>query len=416
MKTINSSDRKSLEALKGRRSNDFESVIQQIRPIVAEVKQQGDAALKQFARKFDALELSEIRVSQQRRKSARPSQALREALQLAKENIIKFHTQQMPKEWWCEIQPGIEAGQLVRPLGRVGCYIPGGRYPLVSTILMTVLPAKVAGVKEVIVCTPKATPEILVACEIAGVDQIYEVGGAGAIAAMAYGTESIPKVDKIVGPGSLYVAAAKKLVYGEVGIDFIAGPSEIVVIADQGANPVYIAADLLAQAEHDVASMALLITPSLALAEEVRVELSRQLQTLPTRQTAQASLEQNGAIILVESLEEAIEISNFFAPEHVVLFCDDPLLLAGVENAGSVFLGEYSPEAAGDYASGPNHVLPTGGFASAQSGLSVRDFIKTPTVQRLSKAGLKQISNSVVALAEAEGLTGHAQSIKVRMQ
>ena len=418
MKIIESKDRSALELLKERKI-DFSAIIEQVQPIVREVRKGGDAAIKRFSKQFDNRELMSIAVTQGRRDAAEPHVAmtLKEALKSANEHITKFHAHQMPKEWWIEILPGIEAGQLVRSLERVGCYIPGGRYSLVSTVLMTVLPAKIAGVKEVIVCTPKASPEILFACQLCGVDKIFEVGGAMAIAAMAYGTETVPKVDKIVGPGNLYVSAAKKIVYGDVGIDFIAGPSEVVIIADEEANPIYIAADLLAQAEHDVASMALCITPSRKFGEEVIDVVERMLEDLPTKETARASLEARGGIILVNSLEEAFAISNFLAPEHLEIHLDNPTAwLFLIENAGSVFLGKNAPEAAGDYASGPNHVLPTGGFAAAQAGLSVRDFIKTPSVQSLSKEGLRTIAPTIIALAEAEGLAGHSQSIKVRMQ
>jgi histidinol dehydrogenase len=418
MKIIESHDRSALELLKERKI-DFSAIVEQMQPIVREVRKGGDAAIKRFSKQFDKREQMSIAVTQERRDSAelQVASTLKQALKSAKENITKFHAHQMPKEWWVEILPGIQAGQLLRPLERVGCYIPGGKYPLVSTVLMTVLPAKIAGVKEVIVCTPKASPEILFACKLCGVDKIFEVGGAMAIAAMAYGTETIPKVDKIVGPGNLYVSAAKKIVYGDVGIDFIAGPSEVVIIADEEANPTYIAADLLAQAEHDAASMALCITPSRKLGAEVMNAVENMLEDLPTKETAKASLETRGAIILVSSLEEAFAISNFLAPEHLEIHLDNPTAwLSFIENAGSVFLGKNAPEAAGDYASGPNHVLPTGGLAAAQAGLSIRDFIKTPAVQYLSEEGLRAIAPTIIALAETEGLVGHAQSIKMRMQ
>jgi histidinol dehydrogenase len=418
MRTIESNDQSALEALKERKI-DFSSIVDEMRPIVREVKKNGDAAIKRFTKQFDKRELLSIAVAEKSRRAAQAqvSQTLKEALTIAKANIVKFHAEQLPKEWWVEILPGIQAGQLVRPLERVGCYIPGGRYPLVSTVLMTVLPGIIAGVKEIVVCTPKASPEILFACELCGVDKIFEVGGAMAIAAMAYGTETIPKVDKIVGPGNLYVSAAKKIVYGDVGIDCIAGPSEVIIIADEHANPCYIAADLLAQAEHDVTSMALCITPSIKLGTEVVAAVEKMLENLSTKETAKVALEARGAVVLVKSLEEAFAISNFLAPEHLEIHIDDAISwLGSVENAGSVFLGKYAPEAAGDYATGPNHVLPTGGFATAQSGLSVRDFIKTPTVQRLSEEGLRQIAPTIITLAEAEGLAGHAESIKVRMK
>jgi len=414
---IESSDRSALQKLKERKI-DFSAFVEKTRPIVSEVKEQGDSAILRFVKQFDKKELSHVEVDEKRINDAEKqvSETLKEALRTAEKNILKFHAAQMPKEWWIEILPGIEAGQLVRPLDRVGCYIPGGKYPLVSTVLMTVLPAKIAGVKEIVVCTPKACPEILFACKLCGVGRIFEVGGAMAIAAMAYGTETIPKVDKIVGPGNLYVSAAKKLVYGDVGIDFIAGPSEVVIIADENSNPSYIAADLLAQAEHGGDSMALCITPSKKLAGGVIEALKRGLETLPTKEMAKISLDAQGAIILVKSLEEAFEISNFLAPEHVEIFIEDAAeWVKFIENAGSVFLGQMASVAAGDYASGPNHVLPTGGFASAQSGLSVKDFIKTPTVQRLTYEGLRQIAPTIIALAEAEGLAGHAASIKTRI-
>lgn len=417
MKIIESPDQSTLQMLKERKV-DFNAIVERMQPVVLEVKNKGDSAIKKYAREFDKRELERLDVSIEKIETAQSevSSALKEALEIAIQNITKFHAEQLPREWWIDILPGIEAGQLVRPLESVGCYIPGGRYPLVSTVLMTVLPAKIAGVKKIIVCTPKPSPEILYACSLCGADQVFEVGGAAAISAMAYGTETIPKVDKIVGPGNLYVSAAKKIVYGDVGIDFIAGPSEVVIIGDENANPYYIAADLIAQAEHDPASMALFMTPSKKLALEVRDVLEKMLENLATVETAKASLETKGAILVIGSLDEAFAVSNFFAPEHLEIHVDDPeAWLDHVQNAGSIFLGPYAPESAGDYASGTNHVLPTGGFAASQSGLSVKDFVKTPTVQRLSKEGLGQIAPVIIALAEAEGLVGHAESIKVRM-
>jgi len=417
MKIIESTDRSALKDFKERKI-DFDAIMEKMRFIVQEIKGQGDAAIRRFIKQFDNRDQVDFAVSMERKIAARSqvSEMLKQALFQAKDNILKFHMNQMPQEWWMDIHPGLKAGQLVRPIQSVGCYIPGGRYPLASTVLMTVLPAVIAGVKEIVVCTPKAAPEILLACELCGVDNIFEVGGGMAIAAMAYGTETIPKVDKIVGPGNLYVSAAKKIVYGDVGIDLIAGPSEVVIIADEQANPCYIAADLLAQAEHDVASMAICITPSKKLGIEVKEAVEKLLENLPTKETVKSSLEARGAIILTNSLEEAFAISNFLAPEHLEVQVDDAASwLAYVENAGSIFLGAYAPVAAGDYASGPNHVLPTGGYAAAQSGLSVRDFLKTPTVQRLSEEGLRRMAPTIISLAEAEGLVGHAESIKIRI-
>lgn len=417
MRIIEVTDRTALKGLFERKT-DINAIVDKVQPIIQEVKNYGDAAIRRFVKQFDKRELVNIAVSEEMISKAQSqvSEALKEALAVAKSNIVKFHSKQMPKEWQVEVLPGIMAGQFVRPLQRVGCYIPGGRYPLVSTVLMTVLPAKIAGVKEVVVCTPKASPEILYACWLCGVDAVYEVGGPMAIAAMAYGSESILKVDKIVGPGNIYVSAAKKIVYGDVGIDFIAGPSEVVIIADEKSDADFIAADILAQAEHDAASMAICITPSRKLGDEVVKAVSKMLEMLPTKETAQASLKARGAVIIVDSLEQAFEISNTIAPEHLEIHIDDAALLTQVVNAGSVFLGKYSPEAAGDYASGPNHVLPTGGSAAAQAGLSIRDFVKMPTVQCLSEGGLRQIAPTIITMAEAEGLAAHAASIKVRIK
>ena len=417
MRMIESSDKVAIQLLKNRKV-DFSTIVENIRPVVQEVKEQGDAAIKRYIKKFDGKEVTKFQVD-----NIKISEAIHQlpinlvaSMQLAKSNIMKFHAGQMPGEKWLEILPGIRAGQIVRPIERVGCYIPGGRYPLISTVLMTVLPAKVAGVKEVVVFTPNARSEILAACHLCGVDEVYEVGGAMAIAAMAYGTETIEKVDKIVGPGNLYVSAAKKIVFGDVGTDFLAGPSEIVIIADQKSDASCIAADMIAQAEHDPASMSICITPSRALGNEVLTCIERQLEQLSTRGTAQSSLEARGAVIMTQSMEEAFAISNFLAPEHLAIYVEDEDLLSLVQNAGSIFLGKYSPVAAADYASGTNHVLPTGGFAAAQSGLSVRDFIKMPTVQRLTLEGLKGIASAVITLADAEGLAGHSQSIKERIK
>jgi histidinol dehydrogenase len=413
---IESTDVEALKELKERKI-DFSKVVEEVRPIVQEVRDKGDEAIKRFTQQFDKRTLQNMAVAMERRRQAETQvpDRLKEALAIAKENIWRFHAAQMPQEWWIEVMPGIRSGQLVRPLEKIGCYIPGGTYPLVSTVLMTLLPAKVAGVKQTVVCTPKASPEILYACTLCGADQVFEVGGPMAIAGMAYGTASIPKVDKIVGPGNLYVTAAKKLVYGDVGIDFLAGPSELLVIADAAAQPSFIAADLLAQAEHDLSAMVLCVTPSRELAMGVAQEVKARLEWLSTRSIAESSLNSRGGIVVVKDLEEAFSLSNFLAPEHLELHLEDPLLwIDAIENAGSIFLGSYSAEAAGDYASGPNHVLPTGGCAAAQSGLSVRDFIKMPTVQFLTKEGLERIAPAVIALAEAEGLTGHAESLALR--
>jgi histidinol dehydrogenase len=302
-------------------------------------------------------------------------------------------------------------GQVVRPLGTVAAYIPAGRYPLPSTILMTVIPAQVAGVANICVASPKPVDQVWGTATMLGVRRMFEIGGAQAIAAFAYGTRSVPKADRIVGPGNIYVAAAKKLLAGEVGIDFVAGPTEILIIAAEG-DPRHLAADLLAQAEHDVDASAVLLTTSRSLAAAVAREVERQLATLPTAAVAAQSIARNSAIVLVRSLEEAVEISNRFAPEHLSI--PDTRLLPGIEHAGSIFVGPFSPEAAGDYASGPNHVLPTGGAARVRGGLAVTDFMKVISVQQLSAAGLARLAPSIVTLARAEGLEAHARSVEVR--
>ena len=317
---------------------------------------------------------------------------------------------------------GITAGQIIRPLKTVGCYIPGGRAVYPSTILMTVIPAKIAGVSKVICCTPpaqngKVTNEILAAASISGADEIYSVGGAQAIAAMTYGTESIPKVDKIVGPGNIYVTTAKKLVYGDVDIDFPAGPSEVLIIADAESNPNYVALDMLAQAEHDPNAAAVLVTTSKTLAETVNKIINDKILFIPRKEIIEESLENYGRIILVDSLKEGAEFSNEYAPEHLIIMTSQPEeVLKDIHNAGSIFLGELTPVAAGDYGSGTNHVLPTSGCARLYSGLSTESFLKKPTIQRLTKEGLENLKDVVVTLAEYEGLYAHAESFKKRLK
>ncbi|MFQ5729626.1 MAG: histidinol dehydrogenase [Waddliaceae bacterium] len=411
IKRLYNPDRETLEkTLKTKTS--WKEALESVVPIVEAVRIDGDKALKKLAKQFDGVALDSLEVPI---KMPEIAEDIWQALKVAAENIRAYHKRQLPFEWQEEIQPGITVGEIVRPLEIVGCYIPGGRYPLVSTILMTAIPAMVAGVEKIIVCAPKVCPEIIAACAITGVDALYQVGGAHSIAAMAYGTETIPKVDKIVGPGNRYVTAAKKWVVGDVGIDFLAGPSEVLIVADDVANPSFLAADLLAQAEHDTDATAILVTFSEAIADRVEREIEKQLNALSTREIAQCSLEQNGLIIITSDLEEAFRISNTIAPEHLELQVKSPLsVLKKVKNAGAVFLGEYSVEAAGDYASGPNHVLPTGGVAKVHSGLSVRDFMKTPTLQFLSREGLQRISPSVWKLAEVEGLEAHMRSVLIR--
>ncbi|HTZ81835.1 MAG TPA: histidinol dehydrogenase, partial [Candidatus Acidoferrales bacterium] len=323
-------------------------------------------------------------------------------------NIRRFCERQKPRSW-TRSRGGISLGQIIRPLESIGCYVPGGRYPLVSTVLMTVIPAQVAGVKNIRVASPKPSKEVLGAAAMLGVQEFYRVGGAQAVAALAYGTKSIPQVDKIVGPGSAYVTAAKKLVSFDCAIDFLAGPTEAVVLCDSG-NPEFIAADLVAQAEHDVETISIFVTTSRKLARAVAASAARLAEENPT---AQQSLEKNGGILVASSREQAREWANRIAPEHITIAKED---LSFVENAGSVFVGDYSAQAAGDYASGPNHVLPTAGQARFRGGLSVLDFVKVITVQQLSAAGFRRIAPAIECLAEAEGLVAHANSIRVRCQ
>ena len=383
-----------------------------VRPILEDVRKRGDRALLEYARKFDGLARRTVRVSEEDLAAARRrlSPEFRRAVRTAAANIRDFARRQMPRAWMRQ-SGGVRVGQVVRPLGTVAAYVPAGRYPLPSTILMTAVPAQVAGVANICVASPKPVDQVWGTAAMLGLTRVFEMGGAQAIAAFAYGTRTVPKADRIVGPGNIYVAAAKKLLAGEVGIDFVAGPTEILIIATE-SDPRYLAADLLAQAEHDVDATAVLLTTSRRLATAVAKEVERQLATLPTAAVAAQSIARNSAIVLVRSIEEAVEISNRFAPEHLSI--PDARLLAGIEHAGSVFVGPYSPEAAGDYASGPNHVLPTSGAARVRGGLAVTDFVKVISVQQLSAAGLARIKPAIVTLARAEGLEAHARSVEVR--
>ena len=319
---------------------------------------------------------------------------------------------QLPPEEMLEVQPGLRLGQVVRPLESVAAYIPAGRYPLPSTVLMTVIPAQVAGVPNISIACPHPAGEILGTARMLEVRNVFEMGGAQAIAAFAFGTRTVPRADRIVGPGNIYVAAAKKLLAGEVGIEFVAGPTEIVIIAADG-DPKFLAADMLAQAEHDVDASAILLTTSKALANAVSREIERQLTTLPTAAVARKSIARNSAIIRVRTLDEAIELSNRFAPEH--LSVPEARMVEKVRHAGSVFVGAFSPEAAGDYASGPNHVLPTSGAARIRGGLSVWDYLKVISVQQLSAGALRALAPAITTLARAEGLEAHARSVEVRI-
>jgi histidinol dehydrogenase len=384
-----------------------------VRPILRAVRERGDKALVEFARRYDGLDRSSVRVPvrELERAAADLPRALVSAVRAASKRIRAFATLQMPRQRIESLEPGLVAGQVVRPLDAVAAYIPSGRYPLPSTLMMTVIPAQVAGVREIAVATPRPVPVVYGVARRLGVQDVFRMGGAHAIAAFAFGTRTVPKVDRIVGPGNIYVAAAKKLLAGEVGIDFIAGPTEILIIAAEG-EPKVLAADLLAQAEHDVEAAAILLTTSKSLARRVASEVDRQLAALPTAPVASRSIAKNSAIILVRSLDEAVELANRFAPEHLSLPSMD--LLRQVRHAGSVFVGPHSPEAAGDYASGPNHVLPTSGAARVRGGLSAADFVKVISVQKLAPAALARLAPAITTLARAEGLEAHARSVEVR--
>jgi histidinol dehydrogenase len=384
-----------------------------VRPILDAVRKRGDKALVEYARKLDGLDRKTVRVPARDLRQACTALApeFRAAVETATANIRAFAEMQMPVEQILEVQRGIRLGQVARPLDSVAAYIPGGRYPLPSTVMMTVVPAQVAGVPNISVACPRPAPEVLGTAQLLGVSDVFRMGGAHAVAAFAYGTRTVPRADRIVGPGNIYVAAAKKLLAGEVGIDFIAGPTEILIIAAEG-DPRHLAADMLAQAEHDVDASAVLLTTSRLLARSVAKEVDRQLSDLPTAPVARKSIARNSAIVMVRSLDEAVEISNRFAPEHLSI--PDLELLDKVKHAGSVFVGPFSPEAAGDYASGPNHVLPTSGAARIRGGLSVADYLKVISVQQLSSRALRELAPTIATLARAEGLEAHARSVEVR--
>lgn len=393
------------------RGTTFAKLEGRVQKIVNEVRRDGDRALRRYAERWDGLAPGQpLLVSQGEMRSALRTLTpqLRKALRVAQENIRRFCEWQKPSPW-TKTHKGISLGQVVQPLASVGCYVPGGRYPLLSTVLMTVIPAQVAGVKNIVVVSPKPSAEVLGAAALLGVKRFYRIGGAQAIAALAYGTKTIPRVDKIVGPGNAYVTAAKRLVSFDCAIDFLAGPTEAVIVSESG-NPRFIAADLVAQAEHDRDALSVFITTSRRLAESVRVEVE---QIAEGNRTAQESLKASGTILVADSREQAREWMNRLAPEHITV---EERELPFVQNAGSIFVGDYSAQAAGDYASGPNHVLPTSGQARFRGGLSVLDFVKIITVQRVSAAGLRRIAPAIQCLAAAEGLSAHENSVRMRCQ
>ena len=390
--------------------------------IIQDVRRRGDEALLEYTKKFDKAELTNLQVTEEEFQEALSSfdPRLKQVLQRAASNISKFHSRQKRNSFILNEDDGIVMGQKVIPIDRVGLYVPGGTAAYPSTVLMDTLPARIAGVKEIVMVTPpnaqgKVKPAMLAAARIAGVDKIFKVGGAQAIAALAYGTESIPKVDKIVGPGNAFVAEAKRQVYGQVSIDMIAGPSEILIVSDGKTDPRHVAADLLSQAEHDKLASAVLVTDSMELAKAVQVELEIQISKLERAEIARVSIDNNGKIIVADNLNKAIEIANEIAPEHLELCVDQPFdYLSKVRHAGSVFMGRNCPEALGDYLAGPNHTLPTSGTARFSSPLSVDDFVKKMQYTYFTRDALANVADDVAYFARAEGLTGHARSALIR--
>ena len=391
--------------------------------IIENVRVNGDAALREYSEKFDGVKLDDFKVDQSIIDAAWDNlpEDLKHALLVAKKNITEFHSREIEQGFVDMDTPGITRGQKVTPLARVGLYVPGGTAAYPSTIMMTALPAKIAGVKEIIMVTPPQkdgiNPAVLGAAKLAGVDAVYQVGGAQGVAALAYGTEQIPKVDKIVGPGNIYVATAKRQVFGQVDIDMIAGPSEIGVIADESANPVHLAADLLSQAEHDPRARAIMVTNSEKLANLVSDEVERQLSQLPRESIARPAIENNSYIAVMDSVEDMFTVMNEVAPEHLEIQLPDPMeYMSMVENAGSVFLGRYASEPLGDYVGGTNHVLPTSGTAKFSSPLGVYDFVKRISFTQFSRERLQEVAKDITTLARTEGLEAHARAIEVRFE
>lgn len=411
-----------IELLKKRAQNSDKDVIPIVSEIIDNVSRNGDKAVKEYTIKFDgkAPQKAEISLSEIDELISKCDKEYLETIQKAADNIADFHKRQLQQSWLTTKSNGVMMGQRVRGLKRVGIYVPGGTAAYPSSVLMNAVPAKIAGVEEIIMCTPPQkdgtpNPNIIAAAKVAGVDRIFLMGGAQAVAALAYGTETVPKVDKIVGPGNIFVATAKKLLYGTVDIDMIAGPSEILIVADKTANPKFLAADLMSQAEHDKLASSILLTDSAEIAEQTKAELEKQVQTLSRKDIIKTSLNDFGAIIVCSDMSQAVEFANELAPEHLEVCCANPMeYVCKLDNAGSVFLGNYSPEPLGDYFAGPNHVLPTSGTARFFSPLSVDSFIKKSSFIYYTEDALKADAEDVVRFADTEGLTAHANSIKVR--
>ena len=411
MRIIDADDKRAIARLLARREGGDRTLDAQVRAIVDRVRADGDPALIRFARRFDALEPPlEVTADEMREQAACVTPDVRRAIRQAAGNIARVAFRQIPRHWDLDVGPGVSIEQRVEPIARVGCYVPGGRFPLPSSLLMTAVPARVAGVREIIAVCPRPEPVVMAAALEAGVTKLFRVGGAHAIAALAYGTKTIPRVDKIVGPGNKWVASAKRQVAGDCAIDFYAGPTEIVIVA-AGGRPAWVAADMVAQGEHDPDARAIVITWSRPFAERVAREVAVQASG---REIVQRSLAAHGAIIVASSAKEAIALANRIAPEHLVV--DRESLTRQPLVAGAVFVGPYTAQAAGDYATGSNHVLPTSGAARFRGGLSAADFVRVMSVQRVTKAGLARLRSTIVPLARAEGLTAHAESIEVRLR
>lgn len=409
-----------LNILRERSSGGSREIEQRVKAILDDVKKHGDRAVLKYTKAFDSLKTNRLTIlpDEIARYAAKTDKKIVKALQLSAKRIRAFHERQK-EESWSFFERGALLGQVIRPLERVGIYIPGGKASYPSTVLMNVIPAQVAGVKEAALCVPtpkgEINPFVMAAIQLLGVKEVYRLGGAQAVGAMAYGTKTIKKVDKIVGPGNIYVATAKKMVFGEVDIDMIAGPSEILILADDSADPAFIAADLLSQAEHDEHASSILITNARTLAAAVFGELEKQLKDLKRKEIAKRSLETYGAIILTKTLSRAVEISNAVAPEHLEIMTENPnTILPLIKNAGAIFLGKWSPEALGDYAAGPNHTLPTGGTARFSSPLGVYDFMKRSSLIGFTREGFQKLAGTVKTIADAEGLEAHGNTIRVR--
>ncbi len=429
MKIIKNGSRESdkfLEKLAGRHVDADPAIEKKVATILKDVKENGDIALVKYTKRFDKVSLGKtlpLKMSNEERKDieSNVSRKIITLLKNAAERIRRFHMRELKSGWLYEEKEGIITGQKLTPVSVAGLYVPGGKAAYPSSVLMNAIPAKVAGVEKIIMCTPPSkegiNPAVIAAAEIAGVDEIYRVGGAQGIGAMAYGTETVPAVDVIVGPGNIFVAAAKKQVFGTVGIDMIAGPTEVVIVADSGANHDFIAADMISQAEHDENASSVCITTSSKVAKNILKSLEKRLSRFERRKIAEKSLKKYGAIILSKSIDEAIDIANRIAPEHLELMVNDPFkLLSKVRNAGAVFLGAYTPEPVGDYVAGPNHVLPTGGSSRFSSHLSVDNFLKKTSILHLKKKGFNYLSKNACRFAEIEGLVGHSLSVKARMK